>query len=99
MASDVELALNEVFINGTSTTGGCVTNTATKVEKAVANAVACGFVKVFAAARDACTPGVTYACSATLSIAGPAASLAKCNLQDVCGGCAGCAGCACGCML
>lgn len=61
--------VKEVTTKGLSA-GACRSLYDFSVEKAVAKAVACGFVNVLASARDSCTPDVQRACTSSFALAG-----------------------------
>lgn len=55
------------------------------VKSAIAKAAACSFVSILALARDACTPGTSYACSSTYTLSNTDKTwVTKCPTSDVC---------------
>lgn len=84
-ASSTALAVNSVLASASSNTASnCKFVCGSNTKKAVAKAVACGFVNVLASARDSCTPDVTRACTTTLALAGDAVIGTTCDLSYVC---------------
>lgn len=83
-ASSTALAVNSVLASASSqTAANCRLVWGRDTNKAVAKAVACGFVKVLASARDSCTPDVTRACSVSLALSGDAAGM-YCDVSSKC---------------
>lgn len=83
-ASSTALAVNSVLASASSqTSANCRLVWGRDTNKAIAKAVACGFVNVLASARDSCTPDVTRACTTSLALSGDAAG-SYCDVSKLC---------------
>lgn len=84
-AEDVQLAINSVYKPAYSQSGkGCTSGALkTQLTSAIAQATVCTFANIFAAAIDAQTAGISYACATSLSVSGVGA-ITSCPININC---------------